>query len=805
MRISVEKLRVGLLAGAALLVVATVGFLEYSHLRVRQALHDLPGKMGVDIRQQADAFTYSQTVQGRTIFTVHAAKAIEHASGVFTLHDVGVVLYGQNNNRADRIYGKQFEYDKNAGVIHAAGEVHIDLQAPEPADAAAKMDFAEGKDLKNVPKDDRLIHLKTSNLVFTQKLGTAATDQEIEFTYGAFTGHARGAEYDSHSGILTLQSTVTVNGIQSGKPISLTAAHAIMDRQNRRTTLTLPRYSAAGEAAQQTAEARHAVVYTRTDGSVECVEAEGSVKIADGRGGRMESSRAEVLLNERSQPQSARMLGDIFYSDETADRNAFGEAHRSALARFDAQGRLQHVTLDGAVALHDVDKRHGSNGSSDSTGKAPLLNSRQMNADTVELTLAADDGNRGRLWLREARAIGSARVESVAPAKPGGAATRSTMSGDALTARFVHDANGMHLSTVSGAGNTSLKRIDENGVEQTSSGHTLEAAFKAPQQGVEQIATAVQQGDVVMTRSAPGAETQRATAQKASYNGDTGQATLTGGVTLTGSGAVLWADHATMNRTTGDATADGNVKANYRQAAQSEIIHVLAQRAELKKSADQTLFYGAAGRPARMWQGGSQVEAPVLVLSQKQKSLVARDSGPGTALVVHTVLADSTNPEAPQKPATEVKTPGIARVISRELTYSDATREASFTGGVRIESVDGIIHGQQATAYLRSAQDKTGAAGFLGGSVERIVVAGKIRMEQPGRSATGEQIVYTAADGVFVLTGAPHAPPRVVDETQGTISGAELRFRAQDKSIVVSNENNYGNGTRVHTTTRVKQ
>jgi len=337
------------------LVAATAGFLGYNRLRARHALLDLPKKLGADIRQQADAFTYSQTVEGRTIFTIHAAKAIQHTSGVYTLHDVGIVLYGQASGqpqRVDRIYGNEFEYDKNNGVIHAPGEVRIDLQVPAPADAAAKMDYAEGKDLKAGPKDERLIHLKTSNLVFTQKTGIAATDQEIEFTYDSFTGHAQGAEYDTRSGILILRSAVMVSGVQGGRPIALTAAQATLDRQNRKTILTEPKYMTTNQTAQQTAEARHAVVYTRPDGSVERVEADGSVTMTDGKGARVVSSRAEVLLSAQSQPQSARMMDGVQYNEDTAERKVQGSS-QEAHAAFDARGRLQHVVLNGGVSLHE--------------------------------------------------------------------------------------------------------------------------------------------------------------------------------------------------------------------------------------------------------------------------------------------------------------------------------------------------------------------------------------------------------------------------------------------------------------------
>jgi len=42
--------------------------------------------------------------------------------------------------------------------------------------------------------------------------------------------------------------------------------------------------------------------------------------------------------------------------------------------------------------------------------------------------------------------------------------------------------------------------------------------------------------------------------------------------------------------------------------------------------------------------------------------------------------------------------------------------------------------------------------------------------------ASGERLVYTAADRVSLLTGDKNAPPKAVD-AQGTTTGAALRFR----------------------------
>jgi lipopolysaccharide export system protein LptA len=156
--------------------------------------------------------------------------------------------------------------------------------------------------------------------------------------------------------------------------------------------------------------------------------------------------------------------------------------------------------------------------------------------------------------------------------------------------------------------------------------------------------------------------------------------------------------------------------------------------------------------------------------------------------------------------------------------YSDEARKAEFTGGVEVESRDGSMRGQEAEVYLQPAGTgkaspatggkvdgvKTGPAsaaggsGFMAGSVERMMVSGHVDMEQPGRRATGEQLVYTASDGLFVLTGTPTVLPKVTDDQRGTVTGTSLRFHSGDDNVVVSNGGENGAGQRVRTETRVK-
>ena len=92
-------------------MVVLAGFFGYARYKLHRALVDLPGRLGATITKEFNGYTYSQSDHGKTVFTIHASKAVQHTDGTLTLHDVSMILYGKKGDRADRISGDEFEYD----------------------------------------------------------------------------------------------------------------------------------------------------------------------------------------------------------------------------------------------------------------------------------------------------------------------------------------------------------------------------------------------------------------------------------------------------------------------------------------------------------------------------------------------------------------------------------------------------------------------------------------------------------------------------------------------------------------------
>ncbi len=87
-------------------------------------------------------------------------------------------------------------------------------------------------------------------------------------------------------------------------------------------------------------------------------------------------------------------------------------------------------------------------------------------------------------------------------------------------------------------------------------------------------------------------------------------------------------------------------------------------------------------------------------------------------------------------------------------------------------------------AAATSGRDDSGKDSAARGpsQVQEIVAEGNVVIEEPSRKATGQKLVYTSAEGKFVLTGGP---PVITDAEHGRITGQSLTFYSRDDRVLV--------------------
>jgi lipopolysaccharide export system protein LptA len=746
MPLEISRLRRWFAIAAVAVVLVVSGAYFYARYRVTNALKEVPGKIGLEIQQSAQGFTISKSEQGRTLFKVQASKAIQYRQGGRAeLHDVAITLYGSDSTRYDQIYGATFDYDPASGDVVSRGEVQIDLQAnPE---GGTSPDQTAPKELKNP------IHLKTTDLIFNQKTGDAHTLAKVEFRIPQANGSAVGVSYTAKTGVLDLRSQVRV--LFAGKTTaSLTADHGTISKDPRVVVLDHARFFNATDKS----ESQQARFFLRKDNTLDRMVATGAVQI-DTAGTQVTHTRSdqlELFMTEdaRNQTVHTAVLTGNVHAELGSEQPMQGDAGKAVV---DFAGRNVVRTVH---AFEDVKLVQHQKPNAQNSGAQDV----ELTSRAIDFFLA--DGRR----LKRAETLGAGRM-TMRPAAPN-AGAQTVISAAKFEAKF--DDLGQ-LASAHGAPDARIVNSNPGQPDRVSTSENLDATFH-PGTGVETI---VQQGNVAYVDN-----DRTAWAERARYTPGDQMLVLTGLPRVMQGAMITTAKTMRMNRATGDAFADGDVKSTYSDLkaqpggallASSDPIHVTSRSMTAHKSPAIALYSG----DARLWQNANLVQAPSIEFDREHRSVVAHES-PSQRVATVMVESDKSGKTAP------------AVITSGTLTYQDDERKAHFEGGVIAKSQDATITSSVMDVFLkpRSESGQTGSTGAqaVAGTekLDRIVATGQVVITQPARRGTGDKLVYTADEDKYVLTGGP---PSIFDAERGKITGVSLTFfRTDDRVLVEGNE-----------------
>lgn len=810
MRLSIQRLRWVLLAGAVLLIAVLSAFIGYGRYRALKAYRQIIARAGISLTHDSNGVTISQSLRGKKTFTIHAKKESSLGNGKWALHDAEMWLYNRNGEAADHISGSEIEYDENEGVARANGEVFMDIEPPQGLANGGRSSTARPA-LRAKPRaaSSPVIHVRTSGLIYLRKLGIASTDQQVEFSYGEMRCTAVGGEFNSDQSTLRLLANVHMDGLAHGKPIHVTAVRADMDQDADIVTLTRPVVLSDGRSAR----ADTAILHLRKDGSIEQVQGINRVVITSPTG-TITANHLDAELSAQSLPQAARLSGDVVLADSDPLRPMHGTAH-TVDAVFDAQGSPTSMTAVGQAKIRVVDRRADPSG---------LV--RSLEGDTI-VALLAPDSRKSSAHLTEVHATGFAHGSGqTIAATPGVTANLNKVSrlktvqvwADDLRVRFAGaEAGKARPETLNGTGHTMFQQDGPRGDQEISKGDTLEIAFSSapehteaaePHSAAMNIASAVQNGHVTIYDRRPAKQgatepvaPSTGTADSATYVGASKTLTLAGDAHLFSDTGSVMAPAITLNQRTGDADANGGVQATFQNASRKAasgstgakpepVTHVLSARAYFDHAAQVATFYGMDATPARIWQGASEVQAATLSFDSIHRTFSARPRQAGRR--IHAVFVSNTGTTKLGTPARAAR---VIRVTSETMDYNDIEKEATFTGGVSIDGKMGEVSGQHAVVFLLTnaiVAEKSPRAMMetqpnpFGGSIDRLVVYGSVELDQPGRHGTGEELLYNAGKGTYVLTGTPGNRPHISDTQEGNITGSALVFGDAGSTIVVT-------------------
>ncbi len=805
---SVSRLRHWFALGAILMVATVAGMYFYARWSLRKAVYDLPAKMGLDIQQTAEGFSISKSIEGRTEFTVSASKAVQFKEGGRAdLHNVKIVIYGKDAGRFDQVAADDFEYDPVSGDVTAKGTVLIDLEAnPEGMRHSDQTPPAQ----RRTP-----IHLETDGLVFNKNTGDASSAGKVVFQTPQASGSAVGIEYVAKTGTMNLLSAVAMT-VNRPQPVHLNADHGVITKQPHQVVLTTVHMT----REQQEARSDHATFFLREDDTVDHILAEGDVEtVLHGRSSsnsnsetRERSDHAELFLTgARNLLTTAILTGNVQLAS-LGTQPADAAAGRATL-HFAGQQVLKTVHAEDGVRLTQKNSRSGtlvaaatppsSSASSSAAFSAPALTPSKGGAQDVEMTAPVMDFivKDGRL-LERAETSGPPQIVITQP----GANQKTVVTAAKFTAKFTEKNRMATLhgepdaKIVSGLIQASKNDASKAGSSKTgapgqtdrvSTSRMIDVAF-FPEGGVRSITQTV--GFVYVDG------TQKAWAQRGEYTTADQLAVLTGSPRVVDGGMTTTAQTIRMNRATGDAIAEGNVKSTYSDLkaqpdggmlASSDPIHVTSRSMTANRSTAIAVYTG----DARLWQDANVVEAPTLQFDREHRTIFAQGVGQGEVSVgtgLRPVRAGQ-SPAPTQAPSQPVSTVLVqvdkngtvtpVRITSARLNYADVERRIFLDGGVTTKASDATMTGQRMTVFLLPrSQSKVGANPAMPGQVDRIIAEDQVVITQPTRHATGERLVYTSADDKFVLTGGP---PSIFDAERGKTTGDSLTFYKHDDRVLV--------------------
>jgi len=781
MPLPVTRLRRWFALGAVLMIAIVAGMYLYARWRVRGAVHENVAPLGLNIQQTAEGFSISKSVQGRTQFTVSASNAVQFKEGgLAELHNVKIIVYGRDSSRFDRIAGDDFEFDPNSGAVTSKGRVLIDLEAnPE---GIKQSDQAPPPQTKNP------IHLETDGLVFNKNTGDASSSGKVVFQTSQATGSALGVAYVASTGTMTLRSLVDVT-VTGPKPSHLRADHGVITKVPHQVVLTHAHLT----NQQHDMWSDQATFFLRPDNTVDRILAEGDVQteLHGASDARSRSDRAEMLLTgSRNQLTLATLTGNVHLSSAGA-QPAEGSAGQ-AILHFGPNQILQTIHAEEGVRL--TQKRQSvsapaspSAPQSPEVAKGPAPGLGQGGAQDLEMTAPVMDFTvKGGRQLELAETSGPPQITITQPA----AKQKTVVTADKFTATFTEQNR---ISLLHGEPNAKIVNNAPGQPDRVSTSPTLDVLFQ-PQGG---ISTITQAGGLTYVSG-----TQKAWAQRGVYTDADQLLVLTGSPRVVEGGMTTTAQTIRFNRATGDAFAEGDVKSTYSDLkpqpdgamlASSDPIHVVSRTMTAHRASAIAVYTGNA----RLWQNGNVVEAPTLQFDRDHRSLLA-NSGPTQPVKTVLVQVDNKGNVTP------------VTVISAHLTYTDADRKVFLDGGVTAKDSDATMTSQLMTVFLvarsqlqKPSQAPTGgnvskpgaenprpsAAGVPGlgttGQIERIIAENNVVIIQPTRRASGDRLVYTAADDKFVLTGGP---PSIFDAEQGKITGDSLTFYRHDDRVLVEGQ-----------------
>ncbi len=747
---------------AAVLAVAAAYWRSASRkpkpLVVAQAL---PTNVG----QQLSGYSFTRSVEGRRIFTVHAARTVAFRQGGATvLQDVFVELFGRAGDRRDILRTGRGDYNPRTGEFFAEGKVEIELNAQA------------GDSPRQGLRARQPVYLETAKVSFREQGSRVESDEPVKFRIGPASGSARGMSYATRDGRVELKSDIQVNlnplgGAHPPAPGRLTAARLVYDKPSGEIKLAGPIEITQGN--RRVSAGRGAISLDRENRVTGSVLEDG-VRGSDTSPEHTLEARAQ-RVEEVFDPASGQLRRVVAEGDVTGQLVRRGKVLNLASRQFEMTFAGRHPEPQDGSATGNVQLISESS-SEKAAGPprervTPQLTAAKQTLTAAQLRFSFSPEARS---LKEAQTVGPGMLVIV-PADPKAGARVVTAEPFVMT--FDKQSRLENLRGLSQARIVfqPAPQAPPGIAPQESSSDRLDAVFDP---ATETLRTVEQSGDFQFHDG-----DRQASAEQARYDAHTQVMALTGRPQVWDTDTRARADRVLVDIAAGTAEGLGHVQSTHvgsgarasgaprdpRPGETGDPTNVVADRMVAERRSQLVHYEGHV----RVWHSHDVVESSSIDVYKTQRR-VSSGAGVLTSHVQPAVYVPRGGSSSPAR--------GEARPVTiraDHLEFFDSGRKASYRGNVQLETENTTLTADRLDVYFSAG------AGSEASEIERAVADGHVNVTQQGRRATGEHAEYFAESGKILLTGGP---PALYDADKDFTTGRRLTFFLHDDTVIVDGD-----------------
>ncbi|MFN0108689.1 MAG: LPS export ABC transporter periplasmic protein LptC [Blastocatellia bacterium] len=635
------------------------------------------------------------------------------------------------------------------------------------------------------------LEVTTEKLNYDQKGEIASTDVAVQFKHGEISGSSVGAQLYAKDHLLTLLKDSRVVATPPNSPDPKNPP----DPKNLKKKPAQPVEMRSEKAsyAEQQGVARFEGNATITQGE-KFAHADlitGIVNVQAKKLERVEMRGNSLLKSQEKTKTSELQARDLdFYFDEMQHLKqavATGSARAASLEKDspreitaekieafytpgEKESLLQSVVTQGRTTMK-IEVAEGS-------ANAKEVSERVIEADSVNAAFREDGVN-----IARAEATGNA-VLTITPKTIKAKSDRQRLTAAKFTADFFAKGNAIKTFLADGSAVADFQPMEQKSkrAKRTITGKKLTANLAEQTQDIDDLTV---EGGAKFVETATISE-RNATADRAVYAASTQTVAMRGKPLLWDSASRANADEIDANVETGESFLRGKVRSTYYSREKTggampfkkdkAPVTIASDRAEVKHREGAARYTGNV----RAWQDSDFIRADNMELDNGERMLTAWGNAQSAFYDFEREVEKNRKEIVP------------VFATADKIVYTDANRTAHYEGAVKIKQGTDQIDAAVADAVMDNQH-----------KLVQLTASNNVVMTQPQRRATGDQLVYTAANDTAVLTAALGKMAIVEDKEREAVTKSEkLTLHLRDARIEAGSES--GSKKRVKSTHRIQ-